>query len=85
MVYVRVKVIKTSCLVKDQSKIIFLVNSQSKYLVGPHFNLGRRSEDTIYRSATPLSDVCETDQTPPLRAGVWLCQTNISPCQYYSS
>ena len=49
-----VKAIKSSCLVKGQSKITFLVKNQSKYQVGQHFNQGRRLEYRIYRSVTPL-------------------------------
>ena len=37
-------VIKSSCLVKGQRKIMLLVKSQSKYLAGQHFDQGQRSE-----------------------------------------
>ena len=46
--------IKSSCLVKGQCKIILMVKSQSKYLAGQHFDRGQRSEYRIYQSATPL-------------------------------
>ena len=41
-------------IVKGQGKIILLVKSQSKYLVGKHFDWWRRSEYRIYRNAIPL-------------------------------
>ena len=47
-----VKEIKSICQVKGQPEIIHPIKSQSKYLVSQ--SLGRRSEYTIYRSASPL-------------------------------
>ena len=50
----RVNEINNIYKVKGQPKIIHPVKSQSKYLVSQSFDLGQRSEYTIYRSATTL-------------------------------
>ena len=49
-----VKEIKSIWQVKGQTQIIHPVKSQNKYLVSQTFDLWRRSENIIYRSATPL-------------------------------
>ena len=51
--------IKSSYLVKSQRKFILVVKSQSEYLAGQHFDRGRRSKYSIYRSVTPLTSHAE--------------------------